>query len=313
MDKIVYHKNNMKRVSKKPLISVVIPAYNEEKFLARTLTSLKAQKVDVPFEIIVADNNSTDDTVAIAKQFGARVVVATKKGVCAARQAGTEIARGEIIISTDADTVFPAGWLDNFYQALKDPSIVAASDNPVFANPPLWGVWYVKFFHWFYHTIYNRTGKVPYISACNVAFRRSAWTSYNTDLTQGGDELYLLKQLKPHGRVILIDNPVYTSSRRLEKGIFYNIFVTIIIYYYGDYFISKLTGKSFFGSYAAIREPQKKRKATLLFQMILAIVFAFWFYHGVIQSSAVTHAAQLIKHVPTPMHLTTYFRAKPVQ
>ena len=66
-----------------PYLSVVIPAYNEGRYLVSCLQSLKAQEFDGPSEIIVVDNNSTDDTAAVARANGARVVFEAKRGVCA--------------------------------------------------------------------------------------------------------------------------------------------------------------------------------------------------------------------------------------
>jgi glycosyltransferase involved in cell wall biosynthesis len=63
-------------------------------------------------EVIVVDNNSTDDTAALARRHGARVLHEPQPGGCAARQRGTTDARGEIVVSTDADTVHPLDWLN---------------------------------------------------------------------------------------------------------------------------------------------------------------------------------------------------------
>ena len=93
-------------------ISVVIPAYNEERCLGRCLQALRTQSYPVSrFEIIVVDNGSTDATADIARRLGARVVSEPRKGVARARQTGFEAARSEIIASTDADTTVPAFWL----------------------------------------------------------------------------------------------------------------------------------------------------------------------------------------------------------
>src|SRR3989344_2814273 len=98
---------------KKLKISVVIPAYNEEKYIAKTLKSLINQ--DFPrelFEIIVVNNGSTDKTHQVAEKFGVKVIRYNKvQGVSAARDVGSRIAEGEIIAGTDAYTVVPRHWL----------------------------------------------------------------------------------------------------------------------------------------------------------------------------------------------------------
>ncbi len=92
-------------------ISVVIPAYNEEKCLGRCLQSLREQRyLASQFEVIVVDNASTDSTAEVARRFGARVVHEPRKGVARARQTGFLEAQGPVIARTDADTVLPPDW-----------------------------------------------------------------------------------------------------------------------------------------------------------------------------------------------------------
>src|SRR5687767_3744901 len=90
------------------MISFIIPAYNEEALLGRTLRalrfsageSLKNQR----HEVIVVDDASTDRTAQIAEQQGARVVSVNKRHIAAVRNAGAREAQGDIFIFVDADT-----------------------------------------------------------------------------------------------------------------------------------------------------------------------------------------------------------------
>jgi glycosyltransferase involved in cell wall biosynthesis len=93
-----------------PLISVIIPAFNEEKFLGNCLFSLKNQDFN-DFEIIVVDNNSRDKTSKIAKKFGVKLVSEKNQGAALARNRGAKEAKGEILAFTDADTILPKNWL----------------------------------------------------------------------------------------------------------------------------------------------------------------------------------------------------------
>ncbi len=72
----------------KPIISVVIPAYNEENYIEACLKSLRNQKTNVPYEIVVCDNNSTDRTVEIAKKYADKVVYERRQGIGYARNKG---------------------------------------------------------------------------------------------------------------------------------------------------------------------------------------------------------------------------------
>lgn len=102
-----------------PTISVIVPAYNEGEFLGDCLACLKKQAFRKPFEIIVVDNGSTDQTSLIAKQFGVRLIKENKKGVVFALKTGVSAAKGEIIAFTDADCKPPANWLDQIYKQFQ--------------------------------------------------------------------------------------------------------------------------------------------------------------------------------------------------
>ncbi|WP_442914193.1 glycosyltransferase [Kribbella sp. NBC_00359] len=98
---------------------MVIPAFNEERLIGDCLQSLARQDFTGGHEVIVVDNNCTDDTAEIARLYGAIVVREETPGVCAARHRGTLTARGQIVVSSDADTVFGAGWLSRIAQTFR--------------------------------------------------------------------------------------------------------------------------------------------------------------------------------------------------
>jgi len=93
--------------------SIIVPAYNEEEWLPATLTALKAAMAVSPLqgEIIVTDNNSTDATAEIAKQFGAQVVFEPVNQISRARNTGARKARGRYLVFVDADTVIAPALL----------------------------------------------------------------------------------------------------------------------------------------------------------------------------------------------------------
>ena len=91
-------------------VSIVIPAFNEEEFIKECLVSVLNQK-ELPDEIIVVDNNSTDDTAKIAKRLGAKVVTENRQGLIFARNKGFDCAKYEILARCDADTVVPTNWV----------------------------------------------------------------------------------------------------------------------------------------------------------------------------------------------------------
>ena len=110
------------------LVSIVIPAYNEEKNISKTLKSLAKQDIKSPYEIIVVDNASTDKTPDIAKSFAKKinikVIKELHKSRGTARATGMAKARGEILFCADADTVYPSNWLSTGVKYFDNPKTV---------------------------------------------------------------------------------------------------------------------------------------------------------------------------------------------
>lgn len=109
-------------------VSVVVPAYNEEKYLATCLDSLTHQ-IEQPDEIIVVNNNSTDETVAIAKKYPVTIINESEQGMIQARNRGFNEANYEIIARTDADTKVPPDWIAKIKKHFEDPHVVAISGS----------------------------------------------------------------------------------------------------------------------------------------------------------------------------------------
>src|SRR3989344_6807313 len=119
---------------KKITYSLIIPAFNEEKFLPIIFESVKNQTE--PFdEIIVVDNNSKDGTAKVARKFGARVVHESKKGIANARNAGAAAAKGEMICFSDADGYLHEKWLFSLKEAvLRERGKIAFSGLVYFGH-----------------------------------------------------------------------------------------------------------------------------------------------------------------------------------
>ncbi|WMJ73326.1 glycosyltransferase family 2 protein [Cytophagaceae bacterium ABcell3] len=102
-----------------PEVSIVIPAYNEEKDLIKTLSSLSELNTKYKTEVIVSNNNSTDRTQEIIDRCGVKSAFAENQGISYARQAGLEAAKGKYILNADSDTIYPPTWADPMVEALK--------------------------------------------------------------------------------------------------------------------------------------------------------------------------------------------------
>ncbi|HVF69023.1 MAG TPA: glycosyltransferase, partial [Xanthomonadales bacterium] len=108
-----------------PLISVVIPAYNEEKLIGKCVQAAMNQTFPHKYEVLVIDNNSSDNTAQIALSLGATVVpFIEKQGFAPTKQFGVYQSKADIIAFTDADSVVDKYWLENVYSVLQDPELM---------------------------------------------------------------------------------------------------------------------------------------------------------------------------------------------
>jgi glycosyltransferase involved in cell wall biosynthesis len=106
------------------MLSIVIPTFNEEKYLSQLLTSLQQQTYN-NFEIIVADAASTDNTREIARQYGCKVVPGGK--IAYGRNAGARYARGDTILFLDADVTIPPLFLEHLLPKFHNKKLDVAS------------------------------------------------------------------------------------------------------------------------------------------------------------------------------------------
>lgn len=119
-------------MSEKPLISVVVPARNEEKYLPGCLKALSEQDYS-NFEIVVIDNGSEDKTSRIARKFTKNVFFEEKVGVSNAQRLGFGKSKGVYIVRVDADSIPPRDWLtriEGIFRKKKD--VVAVSGSAEF-------------------------------------------------------------------------------------------------------------------------------------------------------------------------------------
>ena len=114
-----------------PRISLVIPAYNDAKFLPRLLDTVDAARAQFAgrgeVEVIVADNMSTDDTARIAAERGCRVVTVTTRAIAAVRNGGAKAASGEILGCVDADMRIHPDSFIAIYEAMRRSGVVGGA------------------------------------------------------------------------------------------------------------------------------------------------------------------------------------------
>lgn len=260
-----------------PKISVVVPAYNEAEFIAITLKSLINQTYN-NFELIVVDNNSEDDTSDVAKKYGARVVFEKKKGVAAARQAGFFAAKGQIIATTDADSVVPENWVETIVGAYgKDENMVAFGglntlySGPVTARaagrylfPAFWVIDKILSGGW------NMCG-------FNMSVRKGAFFEiggFRSDLTMGED-IDLVQRLRKVGKV-KVDTGfcVFSSGRRYRYGL-----LAGLGNYAPSYFMRVLFKKEKFLTFNPVRSEKVASSKFTYLPLALIISFIIFIFY----------------------------------
>lgn len=255
---------------KNPHISVVVPALNEENFLENNLLSILNQDYK-NFELIVVDNNSTDKTAEIAKRFGARVVFNKIKGVGAARQAGFMQARGNIIVTTDADNILPPDWLTRIDKEFsQNKKLVAFGGLFRLYSGPLSARIAVRYFT---YPVFKfdklMSGKWSLI-AQNMAVRKSAFMEVGGfKALQIGEDADLTQRLAEVGLVQLDPNfLVYASGRRARHGLLSGAIA------YGPNGFSRLFLKKHkFDKLSTVRQEQSPLTKLSFIPLLLSIIY----------------------------------------
>lgn len=211
----------MKPKSKNIFISVVITAFNEEKYLSKCLEALNNQTYPKnKFSITVVDNNSTDKTVQIAKEFGVRVISEKRQGNTFALKRGMDEARGDVIAVTDADTQVDNNWLWTIAKIFSDPEVAAATGSMYMDTRSKIKGRLVEIIYAILANAAAFIGK-PNLSGFNFAVRRNAFLQaggINT-LFEMSSDVDLGIRLSKIGKIRMVnDLRVATSSRRLEKS-----------------------------------------------------------------------------------------------
>lgn len=173
-------------------VSVVIPAYNEAKDIAKCLDALMRQTI-APDEIIVVDNNSTDNTSEVASTYkSVRIIKEKQKGITYARTAGFNAAKCDIIARIDADTIACDNWIksitDKFSKA--DESLCGITGKVAVRELSPGATFMFSPIHFLWRklgdiVIHPTVGKI--MSGHNMAIRKSVWDKIS-NLVHLGDK-----------------------------------------------------------------------------------------------------------------------------
>jgi glycosyltransferase involved in cell wall biosynthesis len=211
-----------------PEISIVIPAYNEEENIVPTLASLCNNITGQSVEIIVVNNNSTDNTELLVKACGVKCLLETTQGITPARNAGLASAAGKYILNADADTIYPKDWIAEMTKPLISNDQVAITYGR-FSFIPTGTTGRVTYY--FYEILaditrfYNNYKKTEAVNVYgfNSGFRREqglAVDGFNHPPGTNEDGYLALKLTKKgFGKMFRVSNSkaiVWTTDRRIQ-------------------------------------------------------------------------------------------------
>ncbi len=201
------------------MISVVIPAFNEEQNIGRCLESLSRQTVPRDeYEIIVVDGGSHDRTREIAAEYADLVFIQESKRVGGARNDGIRRAEGDVVATTDADCIIPPGWIARVRDNFRDRSIVQLYGPVTPIEPGIRNRASLALANTFSHAGYL-TGALYYTLGCNTAFDKEAFFRAGMyHCIDAGDDLEIARRMKQIGKVYFDrDLSVGFSMRRYQQ------------------------------------------------------------------------------------------------
>ena len=212
-------------------ISVVVPAFNEEKLLAETLACIRSamQPLDWDAELIVCDNNSTDRTAEIARAAGARVVFEPVNQIARARNAGAAQASGEWLLFVDADSQPSSGLFLELDLVLKQKDFVGGGSTVEMATDDS----FARLAVWIWNRFSRATGWAAgsFIFCRAAAFREIGGFS---EQLYASEEIDFSRRLKRLGNMLILHrHPLRTSGRKARlyswremSYLFFRIIVT---------------------------------------------------------------------------------------
>jgi len=210
-------------------VSVIIPTYQEEKYIGNLLSRLA--KMNPSSEIIVVDGGSTDETVKIARRFTDKVYQINQRGIGRARNYGAYKAKGDILIFLDADVTPPPDLIEKVLKTFIDEKTIGATCNTMPAQPMTSELLY---FH-FYNRLLRLCAKFkPHSRGEFMAVRRREFlhtNGFNENLPCQEDNDFVLRVSKLGRFVFISDLTVYETMRRIRKTGFLKVLKIWVIDY----------------------------------------------------------------------------------
>ena len=233
------------------MISFVIPCYNEQFYIAYCIQSIKKEAASIPHEIIVVDNNCTDNTAEIAFQEGVIVVPENQKGVVFARQKGYEIAMYDLIANIDADSRLCKGWIETALAEINTDDVIAVTGPLVYDDVSKTMTVMTKFYYYLAWFSNNYIG--VFLQGGNALIKKSALdkvNGYDTSIAFYGEDTMTAKRLQEFGKIkFAMKLKLHSSPRRLkDQGVLKTTWL-----YLSNYFSVTFKNKSTTNDYKDFR------------------------------------------------------------
>jgi len=209
-------------------VSLVIPAFDEARRIRNCLTGAVRQTV-LPAEIVVVDNNSTDGTPDIVREFAAdhpqvpvRLLHSQVQGLVPTRNIGLDAAQGSLLGRIDADTVLDPTWVQNVLAALEDADAVT---GPVSYYDLPWNRWGATVDNRVRRWLHTLGPDYPFVFGSNMALRATAWRAIREHSCPDVDDEFhedidLAVHLHDNGLSVRYDPGVTAgiSARRMDSS-----------------------------------------------------------------------------------------------
>lgn len=206
-------------------ISIVVPAYNEQNYIGLLLDSILGQTRH-PDEIIICNNNSTDNTVKVIQKYQSllpiKIVSEPKKGIRFAVEKAWRSSSGDLILKTDADCVLPSNWVKNYEQLfIRSPELSAAGGGFFASDGNLLVKILAPLAVEINRTILYLVKGYLVLFGGNCAIKRSFLLDVNGYLSEEqsilDDGLISKKFHDSHAKIKVINNPCFTSVRSFSN------------------------------------------------------------------------------------------------
>ncbi|MEP7000290.1 MAG: TIGR04283 family arsenosugar biosynthesis glycosyltransferase [bacterium] len=199
-------------------LSVIVPTFNEEAIIVSVLQHIRATLS--PHELIVADGSSTDRTVERARTCATVITSEASRG--AGLNAAAAIATGDVLLFLHADTIVPSGAADAISGAMAAPEVIGGAFRLRFDHPGRLALFVARSVNVRSKLLNTFFGDQAMFVRRDVFTRAGGFSDWSVM-----EDIEILRRLRRHGRLVLLDQSVITSARRHENRGWIRTLVTV--------------------------------------------------------------------------------------